>query len=481
MEKHQVDNQLNGFQGAPPLRFFETAIDAGRHERVVVYIGSPSTLNSEPLKTLQNSGWSIRQVAPDISVKDLRKIGAVIGIIDFVHCPINSSLRHLLSELAPRMRWVALVDAEESDVDLLTCVGEYCHDFHRMPASPERLLHTLGHAWGMNILTRIHGPDADMEFEPERDMVGMSPVMFQLFGDIRKISHSNCSVLIRGETGSGKELCALAVHAHSGRANGPFVAVNCGALPAELIQSELFGYEKGAFTGAYQRKQGLIETAAGGTLFLDEIGDLPVGMQVHLLRFLQEGQFNRVGGTKTLSADVRIIAATHVDLEQAVSNGRFREDLMFRLNVIPLQVPPLRKRQGDPALLAKYFISRFKDESKHQIHGFTEAAMQALNEHDWPGNVRELINRVHRAVIMSEHKYIRPADLGLDSVTTTRSETIPTLDDARIKAEQEAIELALLQTGNNISEAAKLLGISRATFYRLLQRPGSTAVEHVSR
>lgn len=479
MEKHQVGNQLNGLPRA--LGFFETAIGGGRQERVVVYIGAPTTAKSELLITLQDGGWSIRQVAPDISVDGLRKIEAVIGIIDFVRCPFSASLRHLLSELAPRMRWVALIDAEETDVSLLTCVGEYCYDFHRMPANPERLLHTLGHAWGMNILTRIHGSDVDIAFEPERDMVGMSPVMFQLFSDIRKISHTNCSVLIRGETGSGKELCALAVHAHSGRANGPFVAVNCGALPPELIQSELFGYEKGAFTGAYQRKQGLIETAAGGTLFLDEIGDLPVSMQVHLLRFLQEGQFTRVGGTKTLSADVRIIAATHVDLEKAVSNGRFRQDLLFRLNVIPLLVPPLRERKGDPVLLAKYFISRFKEESKHQIHGFNEAAVQAFNEHDWPGNVRELINRVHRAVVMCEHKYIRPADLGLESVAMTRSDTIPTLDDARIKAEQEAIELALSQTGNNISEAARLLGISRATFYRLLQRPGSAAVEHLPR
>ncbi|OBS08105.1 sigma-54 dependent transcriptional regulator [Acidihalobacter prosperus] len=455
-----------------------TAVDPDRQERrVVAYLGDPVTALAPLFDALRDAGWSVRHIAPDAGIEALRASEAVIGIVDFAQCAPTRLVRQVMGELAAQMRWVALLDEQESDPELLGLVGQYCHDFHRMPVDAERLLHTLGHAWGMGVLTHIHGPETEVELMSERDMVGMSAPMLQLFGDIRKISHTDCSVLVRGETGTGKELCALALHAHSSRANGPFVAINCGALPPELIQSELFGHEKGAFTGAHQRKQGLIETAAGGSLFLDEIGDLPVGLQVHLLRFLQEGQFTRVGGTQTVSADVRIIAATHVDLEQAVAEGRFRQDLMFRLNVIPLYVPPLRERPGDPALLARYFLQRFRHESRRQIQGFSEDALQALDQHDWPGNVRELINRVHRAVVMCDHKLIRPADMGLRARI---SGSVPTLDDAREKAEREAVHLALSQTGNNVSEAAKLLGVSRATLYRLLQRLGLAPTEYSS-
>ncbi|UEN99589.1 sigma-54 dependent transcriptional regulator [Acidiferrobacter thiooxydans] len=288
---------------------------------------------------------------------------------------------------------------------------------------------------------------------------------------IAKISQSDAPVLIQGETGTGKELCALAVHAHSARSTRPFVAVNCGALPDKLIQSELFGHEKGAFTGAHQRKIGRIEAAEGGTLFLDEIGDLSLDLQVNLLRVLQGGTYERVGGTETLRADIRVIAATHVDMEKAVGEKRFREDLYYRLNVLNLDVPPLRSRDGDVVLLARHWFDMFAAERNPQVRGFSRDAFAALSRHHWPGNVRELINRVRRAMVMCERQLIGPEDLGLEHVGPHRDIPVEeTLAEARERAEREAICEAVDRSAGNLSRAARSLGISRVTLYRLLDK-----------
>jgi DNA-binding NtrC family response regulator len=288
---------------------------------------------------------------------------------------------------------------------------------------------------------------------------------------IDKTRNVDAPVLIDGESGTGKELVALAIHQVSPRANAPFVAVNCAALPANLIQSELFGHEKGAFTGAQQRKLGRLEAATGGTIFLDEIGDLPLDLQVNLLRVLQNRSIERLGSNQEIQLDVRVVAASNVDLEQAVAQGRFREDLYYRLNVLRLHTPPLRQREGDVELLARHYFKKLTEPSLGSARGFNQQALRVMSNYAWPGNVRELINRVRRAVIMSENPLLTPEDLGLEKrVADTGSMT---LDRARAQAELQAIRCALRRNQNNMSAAARQLGISRATLYRVLERSAS--------
>lgn len=292
--------------------------------------------------------------------------------------------------------------------------------------------------------------------------------MRQLFNQMEKIRGADTPVFLGGESGTGKELVSRLIHQHSPRRHAPFVTVNCGALPPTLIQSELFGHEKGAFTGAGERKMGKIEAAQGGTVFLDEIGDLPLELQANLLRFLQEKTIERIGSRQTLAIDARVIAATHVDLEEAVRQGRFREDLYYRLNVLYLKLPPLRERAGDVELLAEAFLKKFVRENRSRVKGFSQQALRIMNRHPWPGNVRELINRVQRAVVMCETPLITPADLDLERRLASRA--LLTLDEARQIAEAEAVRNSLMSNGNNISEAARQLGVSRVTLYRLMEK-----------
>ncbi len=367
-----------------------------------------------------------------------------------------------------RMNWIALLpDACLRERGIARLIGESFYDYHTLPADPRRLLATLGHAYGMATLKQ-EGLDAVEETEEE--MVGSSPAMLALFSAIRKVAGVEAPVLITGESGTGKELTAQAIHERSGRAGGPFVAVNCGAIPANLIQSELFGYEKGAFTGASQRRIGRIEAAARGTIFLDEIGDLPLDMQVNLLRFLQERTIERVGSTQPLHIDVRVVAATHVDLARAVAEGRFREDLYYRLHVLDVHVPALRERLGDVEVLARFFFRKFAAEKRSGVEGFSAQAMRAMEGHEWPGNVREMINRVRRAMVMSEHRLITPADLGLERRQSRRR--LVSLAEARASAERQAVLNALKHSRNNVTQAAQQLGVSRITLYRLMEKMG---------
>jgi len=276
--------------------------------------------------------------------------------------------------------------------------------------------------------------------------------------------------LIGGESGTGKELAAHAIHNMSDRSRNAFVAINCGALPTHLIQSELFGHEKGAFTGAHQRKIGRMEAAQGGTLFLDEIADLPLDLQATLLRVLQDRVIERLGSARPIQLDIRVIAASHIDLQEAVAQGRFREDLFYRLNVIHLEAPPLRDRQGDLELLAQALLDQFSRESGGKVKGFSRQALRAINQYYWPGNVRELINRIRQGVVMAEHPYLTPDDLGMERRASFSGRH--TLDDARAKAEIDAIRSALRRCQHNVSETARELGVSRATLYRLLERHG---------
>ncbi|WKE65657.1 sigma-54 dependent transcriptional regulator [Gallaecimonas kandeliae] len=367
--------------------------------------------------------------------------------------------------------WIVLVSAEDlNDQDFCRLIYENCYDFYTLPLDDKSnyLKATLGHAYGITKLREMG--ERQLSSLDECQMVGASPAIMQVFQQIRKVAAVEAPVLIRGESGTGKELIARAIHQRSNRHRGPFVAVNCGALPDTLIQSELFGHEKGAFTGALRRKIGRFETAQGGTLFLDEIGDLPLELQVNLLRFLQEGTIERVGGEESIPIDVRVIAATHVDLEDAVAKGRFREDLYYRLNVLHMQVPPLRERPGDVELLARFYFQKFSLDHNAKAKGFSQQALMAISQHSWPGNVREMINRIRRALVMSENKLISAEDLGLES--QEQQKAVISLEQARHQAEREAVILSMAHSQHNVSEAARLLGVSRVTLYRLLDKHG---------
>uniref|UniRef100_UPI001981DEA9 sigma-54 interaction domain-containing protein n=1 Tax=Burkholderia sp. Ac-20379 TaxID=2703900 RepID=UPI001981DEA9 len=302
---------------------------------------------------------------------------------------------------------------------------------------------------------------------PGDEMVGTCEAMQQLFRTIRKVANTDATVFISGESGTGKELTALAIHERSARRNAPFVPINCGAIPPALLQSELFGYERGAFTGATQRKIGRIEAAQGGTLFLDEIGDLPHESQASLLRFLQEGRIERLGGRDPVPVDVRVLSATHVDLDAAMRDGQFRADLFHRLCVLRIDEPPLRARGGDIEVLARHILQRFGADGGGRIRGFSPCAIEAMHRYAWPGNVRELINRIRRAMVMAEHPVLSAEDLDLGEHA---ARPLPTLAGALEAAEHQALDAALRRHGDDVAAAAAALDIAPARLTALLSR-----------
>lgn len=308
----------------------------------------------------------------------------------------------------------------------------------------------------------------EQEFE---GIVGTSEPMQAVYRSIAQVGPTALPVLITGESGTGKELVAQAIHQRSTRKGQAFVAINCGAIPETLLESELFGYERGAFTGAVQQKKGRIEYADGGTLFLDEIGDIPLSLQVKLLRFLQSHEMQRLGGKDAIRVDVRILAATNVDLSKAIREGRFREDLYYRLCVVEVAVPPLCQRDVDIPLLARTFMLRFAEEQRKSIKGMTPQAMDALLAYHWPGNVRELENRMKRAVLMAEGRSLTPGNLGFQEPVEPESSE-GTLKTTRQRVEKDLIQLALEKNEGNVSKTALELGVSRPTLYQLLARYG---------
>lgn len=307
-------------------------------------------------------------------------------------------------------------------------------------------------------------------------IIGQCPKMLEVAATIRKVASSDVSVLIMGESGTGKELVSRAIHSMSLRKSEPFIPINCGAIPENLLESELFGHEKGAFTGAHAQVQGKVEYAHKGTLFLDEIGELPANLQVKLLRFLQEKLIQRVGGRDDINVDARIIAATNVDIMKAIQERKFREDLYYRLGVITINLPPLREREGDIILLSNVFLAKSCEQFGKKIRGFTTEAIKRLDSHDWPGNVRELENRVQRAVIMSDGALIGPQDLGFAESSEPKAKAGPdpnetmTLKDARDHIEKEFVTASIERNRGNIARAAEELGVSRPTLYDLMKK-----------
>jgi DNA-binding NtrC family response regulator len=368
-----------------------------------------------------------------------------------------------------QISWVGLIARELiSTPRMREFIGENLFNFITLPADLNHILLTLRHAWGMAYMREDQQLSIPAPVPDDVTMVGKSPEMQRLFNQMQKVARTDASVMITGPSGTGKEIAALSIHRQSDRRHAPFVAVNCGAIAPQLFQSELFGYEKGAFTGANQRKIGRIEAAQGGTLFLDEIGDMPFDMQVNLLRFLQEKTIERVGATETQEIDVRVIAATHVNLAEAVRQGRFREDLYYRINVVCIEIPQLADRGQDIEDIAKHYFARFSSMHNKSLRGFSKAAMHAMLSHAWPGNVRELVNRVQRATVMAEGRFIQPEDLGFSR--NMEYAKIMSLDEARAVAESTVIRRALSQSRNQVSRAAAMLGVSRVTLYRLMDK-----------
>lgn len=366
---------------------------------------------------------------------------------------------------------IIVVSGNQDRANAVRAVGMGAYDFYQKPFELEVLKLIVRRAFHL----------AQLEAENRRLAARVQPTglagvltqaeaMHKVCRTVEKVAPVDATVLLLGESGTGKELLARALHELSPRAPKRFVAINCAAIPENLLESELFGYEKGAFTGAVKQTKGKIEYADGGTFFLDEVGDLPMALQAKLLRFLQERVVERLGGRQEIPVDVRVVCATHRDLKALIQEGRFREDLYYRISEITVVIPPLRERPGDAALIAQVFAERYARQFDNSIRGFTPAALEALEQHTWPGNVRELENCIKRAVIMSEGPRIDVADLDLP---TQGGAPLPlNLRQAREDAERRAIGLALARADHNVARAAELLGVSRPTLYDLMERYG---------
>lgn len=427
--------------------------------RCVIWFGHPHAAERAALAA---EGWQVRGVAGDQCVAiGMRSNDQVVGLLD-LRGALPDNFDHLQGLLAQHrhMRLLAILPAGPLPAHaplqaLLAC----CVETYTAPLDVVGLVQQL---------QQLADGDATRQPSGAKALVGDSAVLQVARAALRKFAPVELPVLITGETGTGKELAAQALHALSPRHARPFLAVNCGAIPAALVQSELFGHERGAFTGAATRRLGLFETASGGTVFLDEIGDLPLDAQTNLLRVLQEGTIERVGSNHPLSVDVRVVAATHVDLEQAVERGQFRRDLFYRLNVLRLPMPPLRERGTDILLLAEHFLASFRKRHVTRARGFSTEAARAMQRFNWPGNVRELLNRVQRAAIVGEAELISVADLELLPPQVEMPQRL--LHDARQAAERDALLQALRENAFNITACARTMHVSRVTVYRLCRK-----------
>ena len=367
---------------------------------------------------------------------------------------------------------VIVLTGQNDQSNALKAVAMGAYDFLAKPFEPEVLNLSVERAFRLHALQAenkrlraVQIPDA------LSGLLTRDPQMLRICRTIEKVAGTNVSVMLLGESGTGKEVLARGLHQQSPRKTGKFVAINCAAIPENLLESELFGYEKGAFTGAAKTTLGKIETANGGTLMLDEIGDMPMPLQAKLLRFLQERVVERVGGRQEIAVDVRVVSATHQDLQQRVKEGRFREDLYYRLAEIVVDIPPLRARVGDPALLAHHLVRKFGQEHRRNL-ALADDALRAIEAHPWPGNIRELENCIKRATIMAEGNQITAEDIGISSVDSAVHDRSLDLRVTREAAEQRAVLAALARTDGTVAKAADLLGISRPTLYDLMHRLG---------
>ena len=366
---------------------------------------------------------------------------------------------------------IIVVSGNDERQAAVSAVASGAYDFYQKPIDSDvlnQIVHRAHHVYELEDdnrkLTMLQSK------LPVEGIIATSPQMHTVCQRVDKVASSGATILLLGDSGTGKELCARALHSKNTSATGRFVAINCAAIPENLLESELFGYEKGAFTGAAKTTIGKIEYAEGGTLFLDEMGELPMTLQAKLLRFLQERVVERIGGREEIPVNVRVICATHQNLESKINSGEFREDLYYRINEIPINIPPLREREGDLLLLARSFLDQMSEDQGKRYKGFTKDGIIAIEAHGWPGNVRELKNRIKRAVIMAEGKYLTATDLELDVPNEEESNNSLNLRGIREAAEKDVILKALNQVNGKIAPAAELLGVSRPTLYDLIQK-----------
>ena len=427
-------------------------------ETALLLINSCAVLESLLIK----GEWQVEQ-ASSLAVAEQKLQEKAYPLVLVAIKPEQHDALHSLIGQYSSSLWIGLIERDSLANEALRNLLAACfHDFHTFPLDQERLSHSLGHALGMAQLIQRHRPKKLAQL---RFIQGDSPPIRQLREQIMRLQHCRLPVLVTGLSGTGKELVARELHYSTFGEDSPFVAVNCGAMPHQLIQSELFGHVKGAFTGAQSRKIGKIEAADGGTLFLDEIGELPLEDQATLLRFLQEQSIEAVGSHLTRSVDVRVIAATNIDVEQAVASGGFRMDLYYRLNVVRLRTPALCERAEDIQLLADDILAEVRG---GRMLSFTHKARQAMQSYGWPGNVRELRNRVQRAVVMCSGPFIEADDMELtkmDSLLIGGS-----LKAVREGAERQALQRTLARFPDQLEKVARTLDISRATLYRLLDK-----------
>ncbi|MGC3874129.1 sigma 54-interacting transcriptional regulator [Halomonas sp. GXIMD04776] len=437
----------------------------------LLIVGAPPIGTKQVSKAMKAYGWSVYHADDIYQISILAEHSSpAVGLLYLTSENLLKITDIENTLVGDSRKWIALIDRDlQENVILSRLIDHLFFAYHIIPIDHKQLECLLNHALSMAYLNCMNTVEGVNESLPEdHEIIGATSTIHKLFKTIDKVANVDAPIYISGESGTGKELTAHAIHKRSTRTEKPFVAVNCGAIPGNLIQSELFGHEKGAFTGACTRRIGRIEAAAGGTLFLDEIGDLPFEMQVNLLRFIENRTIQRLGSLEEISVDVRILSATHSNLEEAVKGGCFREDLYHRLNVIRIDIPPLRERGDDIELLANHFFKKFLNRKSMTVRAFSHDALISLRQYHWPGNVRELINRIRRAMVLCEHRLIRPIDLGLERRRYPRHAI--TLEQARCLAERDVIQAALARNKDSIQNTAKDLDISRVTLYRLIDK-----------
>ena len=416
--------------------------------------------------TVDEARRVLRENRPSVVALDVALSGAPGGT--------STEGLELLDEILDRhpATKVVMVTADDRRENALAAIRRGATDWYAKPIQLDELKGIVRRALHIRAIEMSNADGVPAGRRRYHRLVGESEAMRRVFVLVQRVAGTDANVLVTGENGTGKELVAHAIHEASERRSGPFVPINCGAIPEQLLESELFGHERGAFTDAHRMREGKLELAAGGTVFLDEIGELPTQLQVKILRFLQDKVIERVGGREPRRVDARVVAATNRDLKAMMAEGRFREDLFYRLSVVSIVVPPLRERGDDLRLLAEYFLDYYARHHKRRIKGFTQSALRAIQAHAWPGNVRELENRIQRAIILAHDAYIRPEDLEL---AERAEDDAQSLQEVRDVAERRLLVNALTRNAGNITRAAREVKVSRPTFHDLLKKHGLDA------
>ena len=454
----------------------------GQPQHVLVVDDEAGILESLA-KILEREGYRVSTTDSGVAALDIVRAEPVDLILSDIMMPAMSGIELLraVKAISPSLEVIVMTAFGTVDT-AVECMREGAYDFITKPLKRAIVVRSVQRALerhGLLHENRILREAAQGDLQTQHALIGQSAALRECLHLVEQAARSEATILLVGESGTGKELLARHIHATSSRAAAPFVAVNCAALPEALLETELFGHERGAFTGATQRHEGRFERARHGTLLLDEVGEMAPAVQVRLLRVLQEGQIERVGGTETIDVDVRVIAATHRNLEEEVRTGRFREDLYYRLNVIQVVVPPLRERIGDVPLLAQHFLGRFATKNKKAVRAFSEGAVRALEAYGWPGNVRELENALERAVVLCRGEVIGIDDLPQAVASSVTRVPKPDADGLWVpfgtpleEIERRVIDATLERCGGDKRTAARLLGIAVRTIYRKLGEPG---------